>query len=214
GGGAKAGLAFVKIQRDLLSQLESLFVTIADDRRHGLAALKREEAVWRAAAKEEATVQLRAERAELERRARERVVEEGPGSEAREAAGLVRVGLDGGASKEEAYLPTGGGGRGCGAGWKLPTETIDEMRCDFDAKMERESAEVLEHENKALLEARAGLARREGARTERELLELSNRLTNDGRDSLAALQVELESDAEMQLAAERQRLKEELASEL
>ena len=32
GGGSKAGLAFVEIQRDLLSQLESLFVTIADDR--------------------------------------------------------------------------------------------------------------------------------------------------------------------------------------
>ena len=31
-GGAEAGLAFVEIQRDLLSQLEGLFVTIADDR--------------------------------------------------------------------------------------------------------------------------------------------------------------------------------------
>lgn len=39
-----------------------------------------------------------------------------------------------------SFLP--GGGNGCGAEWRLPTETIDEMRRDFDAKMERESAEV------------------------------------------------------------------------
>lgn len=46
-------------------------------------------------------------------------------------------------TEEEAFfLP--GGGRGCGAEWRLPTETIDEMRRDFDAKMERESAEVRE----------------------------------------------------------------------
>ena len=64
-----------------------------------MAALKREEAVWRAAAKEEATVGLRAERTASEKRARERVVEEGPGVEARETVGLVRIGLDRGASK-------------------------------------------------------------------------------------------------------------------
>lgn len=64
-----------------------------------MAALKREEAVWRAAAKEEAKVDLRAERLTSERRARERVVEEGPGAEAREAVGLVRVGPGEGARK-------------------------------------------------------------------------------------------------------------------
>ena len=47
--------------------------------------------MWRANAKEEAKVDLQAERAALERRARENVLEEGPGSEAREAVGLVPV---------------------------------------------------------------------------------------------------------------------------
>lgn len=55
--------------------------------------------MWRAAAKGEATVGLRAERMASEKRARERVVEEGPGAAAREAAGLVRVGSDGGTRK-------------------------------------------------------------------------------------------------------------------
>ena len=41
----------------------------------------------------------------------------------------------------EAYLLPGGG-RGYCSGWKLPSETIDEMRRDFDVRMERESVEV------------------------------------------------------------------------
>lgn len=47
----------------------------------------------------------------------------------------------------------------------------------------------------------------------RELSELSERLTNDGRDALAALQAKLELDAEQRVAEERRELKEKLACE-
>ena len=47
----------------------------------------------------------------------------------------------------------------------------------------------------------------------RELRELSDRLTNDGRDALAALQMELEADEEARLAEERGRLRDTLACE-
>lgn len=47
----------------------------------------------------------------------------------------------------------------------------------------------------------------------RELLELSDRLTTDGRDSLAALQMELEAEEEARLAEERGDLREALSGE-
>ncbi|CAN0008842.1 unnamed protein product [Scytosiphon promiscuus] len=214
-GDPATGLAFVQIQRDLLTQLEKLFVTIADERRKGLVALKREEEIWKASAIERAKRDLRTASAgrndgddngsnsnsnssnsatahpsfgrSLEERVRERVVEEGPGPEALAAVGLVR-------DRDEAFQLSGEGdgiGKGRG-GWRLPHKVVEEMRQDFRRKLDEECNQVLEQENKALLEARAGLAEREGARTERELRELSDRLTNDGRDALACLQRQLE----------------------
>lgn len=47
----------------------------------------------------------------------------------------------------------------------------------------------------------------------RELQDLSERLTNDGRDALASLQRELEAEEEKRLAEERGNLKEALARE-
>ncbi|CAM9173224.1 unnamed protein product, partial [Hapterophycus canaliculatus] len=232
-GDPPTGAAFLQIQRDLLKQLERLFVSIADDRRQALVALKREEALWKASAMERARRDLRREAAEgdggdeggnngnssngraaphtscrrsLEEQARERIVEEGPGAEALAAVGLVR-------DREEAFrLSEGGGGDGQGrGGWKLPEEVVEEMRRDFRRKLDEECNQVLEQENKALLEARSSLAEREGARTERRLRELSDRLTNDGRDALASLQRQLEKTEEDCLAAQRDELKASLA---
>lgn len=45
----------------------------------------------------------------------------------------------------------------------------------------------------------------------RELSELGDRLTNDGRDALSALQRQLEADTENRLGEERERLREGLA---
>lgn len=47
----------------------------------------------------------------------------------------------------------------------------------------------------------------------REMSELSERLTNDGRDALAALQAKLELNTEQRMAEERAMLKENLACE-
>lgn len=47
----------------------------------------------------------------------------------------------------------------------------------------------------------------------RELRELSDRLTNDGRDALASLQRQLEKKEEERLAAEREELKQALGRE-
>lgn len=48
----------------------------------------------------------------------------------------------------------------------------------------------------------------------RELRELSDRLTNDGRDALAALQMELEAEEEARLAEEMGKLRDAMACEL
>ncbi|CAN0208525.1 unnamed protein product, partial [Ectocarpus sp. 13 AM-2016] len=152
----------------------------------------------------------------LEERTRDRIAEEGPGEEAMRAVGLVRVGED---SRDEGESQSPGragekGRRGDGGGWRLPTRVVEEMRREFDRKMDQESAEVLEQENKALLEARARLAEREGAKTKRELQDLSERLTNDGRDALASLRRDLEAKEEKRLAEERGNLKVALARAL
>ncbi|CAB1110728.1 unnamed protein product [Ectocarpus sp. CCAP 1310/34] len=128
------------------------------------------------------------------------------------AVGLVRDGED---STDEGESQSPGrvgerGRRGGGGGWRLPTRVVEEMRREFDRKMDQESAE----ENKALLEARARLAEREGARTKRELQDLSERLTNDGRDALASFRRDLEAEEEKRLAEERGNLKEALARAL
>ncbi|CAN0113787.1 unnamed protein product [Pylaiella littoralis] len=220
--GPAAALAFLEVQRTLLKQLEGLYVSIADDRRHGLVALKREESAWKASAMERARRDLRAtddvtatppSGGCLEERARERIIEEGPGPEAMRAVGLVKVG--GGADRDDEAFRSTGGGRGYGGGgWRLPTEVVEDMRRGFDLEMDKDTAEVLEQENKALLEARAGLAAREGARTKRELRALSDRLTNDGRDALASLQRELEAAEEENLSEAREQLKQGLACSL
>eukprot|EP00752_Nemacystus_decipiens_P008781 g7835.t1 len=239
GGPEVPGFAFLEIQRDLLKQLESLFVSIADDRRHALVALKREENEWKAAAMERARSDVRTAAAAavdgaadvacssggggggLEERIREKIVEGGPGNAARRAVGLVMVddgdhdGADFGIRGENRMRSRGiGGDRGRREEWRLPKTVVEEMRKEFAAKMDQETSEVLEQENKALLEERAGMAAREGARTKRELQELSDRLTNDGRDALAALRMELEAEEEARLAEERGRLREVLACSL
>ncbi|CAM9598295.1 unnamed protein product [Ectocarpus sp. 12 AP-2014] len=240
-GTTREELAFLQIQRDLLKRLEDLFVAIADDRRHELVALKREEDSWKTSAMQRAREDLRTASttcedypvfaagrnpaasttlfsgsASLEERTRDRIAEEGPGEEAMRAVGLVRDGED---SRDEGESQSPGragerGRRGGGGGWRLPTRAVEEMRREFDRKMDQESAEVLEQENKALLEARARLAEREGARTKRELQDLSERLTNDGRDALASLRRDLEAEEEKRLAEERGNLKEALARAL
>lgn len=175
--------------------------------------------MWKEAAMARARTELREERSTLEERLREKVVEEGPGAAALRAVGLV-PGAKGSlendhvanVSGQETFYPP----RVCGwaSGWRLPRAVTEAMRQDLNLKMDHESAEVLVQENKALLEARAGLAQREEGRTERSLEELSRRLTNDGRDALASLHVKLESEAESKLAEERARLKERLACAL
>lgn len=61
------------------------------------------------------------------------------------AVGLVREGED---SREEgeSQSPGRAGERGHrgggGGGWRLPTRVVDEMRREFDRKMDQESAEV------------------------------------------------------------------------
>eukprot|EP00903_Cladosiphon_okamuranus_P006278 g6160.t1 len=242
-----SGFAFLKIQRELLKQLESLFVSIADDRRHALVALKREENEWKASARERARSDLRtaaaagtdgatntacssdggggggggAGGAGLEERIRERIVEEGPGAAARRAVGLVRVGegdddgSDDGVGGDQTLWSMGRSrGNRRREQWRLPKAVVEEMRTEFTARMDQETAEVLEQENKALLEARAGIAAREGARTQRELRELSDRLANDGRDALTALRMELEAEEEARLAEERLKLGEAMAGSL
>ncbi|CBJ29299.1 expressed unknown protein [Ectocarpus siliculosus] len=241
GGTTREGVAFLQIQKDLLKRLEDLFVAIADDRRHELVALKREEDSWKTSAMQRARRDLRTASStyeeypvfaagrnpaasttlfsgstSLEERTRDRIAEEGPGEEAMRAVGLVRDGED---SRDEEDSQSPGragerGRRGGGGGWRLPMRVVEEMRREFDRKMDQESAEVLEQENKALLEARARLAEREGARTKRELQDLSERLTNDGRDALASLRRELEVEEEKRLAEERGNLKEALAHDL
>ncbi|CAM9658462.1 unnamed protein product, partial [Ectocarpus sp. 8 AP-2014] len=210
-------------------------------RRHELVALKREEDSWKTAAMQRARRDLRTASTtceeypvfaagrnpaasttlfsgstSLEERTRDRIAEEGPGEEAMRAVGLVRDGED---SRDEGESQSPGqagerGRRGGGGGWRLPTRVVEEMRRGFHRKMDQESAEVLEQENKALLEARARLAEREGARTKRELQDLSERLTNDGRDALASLRRGLEAEEEKRLAEERGNLKEALTRSL
>ncbi|CAM9431979.1 unnamed protein product [Ectocarpus sp. 12 AP-2014] len=240
-GTSREELAFLQIQRDLLKRLEDLFVAIADDRRQELVALKREEDSWKTAAMQRARRDLRTApttceeypvfaagrnpaasitlfsgSTSLEEHTRDRIAEEGPGEEAMRAVGLVRDGED---SRDEGESQSPGragerGRRSGSGGWRLSTRVVEEMRREFDRKMDQESAEVLEQENKALLEARARLAEREGARTKRELQDLSERLTNDGRDALASLRRDLEEEEEKRLAKERGNLKEALARAL
>lgn len=77
----------------------------------------------------------------LEERARERIIEEGPGPEAMRAVGLVKVG--GGADRDDEAFRSTGGGRGYGGGgWRLPTEVVEDMRREFDLKMDKDTAEV------------------------------------------------------------------------
>lgn len=74
----------------------------------------------------------------LEERAREKVVEEGPGSEALTAVGLIR-------DKEEAFQLSSMGGDSDGngrGGWRLPQEVVEEMRRDFRRKLDEECTQV------------------------------------------------------------------------
>ncbi|CAM9474385.1 unnamed protein product [Discosporangium mesarthrocarpum] len=233
-----AGDIYKQVQRNLLLGLEVLLSKMNSDRRYLLDMVRLEEAAALEEALTKARESMKAERERAEVSLRERIAEEGPGIKALASVGLVGFSYGGGSDRRHEQVlsdeaswrgelfgkglqfchegtDTGALERPIGAlSCELEPRVARRIEAEFRERMEKESAQVLLEEDKALARARDSLAAEEEARASREVKDLGTRITDDGRAGLESLSQELQLEAEDCLQRERTVLKQALEGAL